>query len=422
MTMTSPTSSLPRATLALVLGKGIQTGSGFLFWILVGRTVPVDVVGTLSAATSAVILVSQVAVIGMPAALITLLGRGRPLRATLDASLTLVAAVALAVALVYVATAGRHPGVVPPDDRLAFHGLLLLAAVAGSIGLCLDATGLVLGHARSGIARYLAGGCAQLLAYGCLLLATDGDPSATLGLVAWTLDGAAVCAVGAWQLRRWRGYRFQPSLQWQPVRETLRVGMPNYALSLTESFPAYAIPVLVALVASPKATGYWYPAWMMVSVSFLIVAQVGWVQLSHGVLDPLRMRHAVRRGLVWSVGLGGAAALVIAAAASPLLGLVGPAYAEASTDVLRTLCLGAVPLAVLFTYNARARATGRFTEAITVGVLRSVAIVGAVLVAGSGGTQDVAVAWLVVTALAGLWAGLRLWAQDRSGEPLGRAA
>ena len=95
-------------------------------------------------------------------------------------------------------------------------------------------------------------------------------------------------------------------------------------------------------------------------------------------------------------------------AAEPLLGLMGPVYAETSTDALRLLALGIIPFSVVQAFNALCRARGRFSEAIWLGVIQCSAIcVATVGVAGHGPTA-MAVAWLSCSVVAGLWAAVRI--------------
>lgn len=72
--------SLAHNSLGLVLGKGIQTAAGFLFWVIAARSASAREVGLTAAAASAVMLCTQVAALGAGSAVILAVGRGRPAR------------------------------------------------------------------------------------------------------------------------------------------------------------------------------------------------------------------------------------------------------------------------------------------------------------------------------------------------------
>ena len=168
------------------------------------------------------------------------------------------------------------------------------------------------------------------------------------------------------------------------------------------------MPIVLTHFASPTTTAYWYPAWMMAWVAFNVPISVGLVQFNDIVKHPGQARSVVRQGVMWSLMLGGVVSLVAAAAADPLLSVLGDGYADASVTALRVLLLGLLPFTVLQAYNALCRGAGRTGEAIALGLgLMAAVAVGTALV-GERGPTAVAVLWLSVSSAAALWALWRL--------------
>jgi Na+-driven multidrug efflux pump len=164
-------------------------------------------------------------------------------------------------------------------------------------------------------------------------------------------------------------------------------------------------------------TAYWYPAWMLAWIAYSAPIMVGTVQFSDSVRNPERLKASVNASVRWSLVLGGSIALVLAAAAGPILRLMGDAYASASVDAVRILGVGLVPYAVLQAYNAVCRAQGRTTEGILLGTVVGGLACAATALLASEGTVSVAVAWVSVTSAGALLAWWRLCVRVSSAPP-----
>lgn len=147
---------------------------------------------------------------------------------------------------------------------------------------------------------------------------------------------------------------------------------------------------------------------MMAWVAFTVPISAGLLQFADAVNNPAGMSRTVRRGITWSLLVGGAMAVVLAISARTLLGLMGDQYADSSADALRILTLGLVPFALLQGYNAACRALDRQTEAIVLGVCTAIAVCLAVGWLAPRGVTAVAWGWLAVMSAAGLLALARL--------------
>lgn len=407
-TFTEPRRSISWSSALLVAGKGFQMGSGFLFWIIAARTTSVADMGTVAASVSAVILCTQIALLGIGASMIVAIGRGEHPGRVLDTGFTVVALTSTVVALGYLAVSSLIGGEVSlAQTSWPFATAFVAAAVAGTVLICLDQAGIALGRPSGTVVRYFLGGLATLLAVSALAWGWGGlDAVAVFG--AWALGSGVVCVVGALQLRRWIGYRFRGRVHLGQLRTHVGVGLPNHLLTLTERLPALLVPLLVAHLVSPEATAYWYPAWMLAWVAYTIPIQVGLVQFSEGVRRPGALRETVRRGFLWGLLLGGATALALAVLAHPLLRLIGADYADASTTALRVLAVGIVPFAVWQAYNARCRATSQVGEGVLAGLVLAALICTTTALAAPHGSTALAVAWVGSSSLGAAWAGYRL--------------
>ncbi|WP_120520926.1 lipopolysaccharide biosynthesis protein [Arthrobacter celericrescens] len=395
-----------RSSLGLVLAKAAQTGAGFAFWIVAARATSEREVGLTSAAVSAVMLCTQLAVLGTGSAVIVAVGRGEPPRRVLDTAFAIVGVAGTVLALGYLVLQSA----VAPDTAstsVLFWLTFLVGAVTGTMVIVLDQALVALGRGASATLRYALGGGVSLGAAALVAWQAHGA-SADVLMACWALGTAVACVVGAVQLRRLVGYWPRPSLRTARGRPLLAMGLPHQLLTLTERAPGLVLPLLLAHTVSPEAAAYWYPAWMMAWAAYTAPVLMGIVQFSEGVRDPDRLASTTWASLRWSLAVGGLAAAVLILLARPLLGLMGEQYADSSSDALRWLAAGLVAYAVLQAYNAVCRARGRYAEAIVVGMVLGTALCASALSAAERGAGAMAVAWLVVLSIGAAAVGLRL--------------
>jgi O-antigen/teichoic acid export membrane protein len=401
--------SLSRASVLMVLGKAFQMGFGFLFWIVAARLTSVAGMGTVAATVSAVMLVTQIGLLGVGATMIVSIGRGEPPGRVLDTGFTVVTATSLLAAGGYVAVTVLGRGdVAATQSSTPFVAMFLGAAVCGTVAICLDQAGIALGRPSGTVVRYVLGGVVMLGGLAAAAVASRGDLGAGAVFGVWTLSSVVICVTGAVQLRRWVGYRYRGRVHIDSLRRHLAVGVPNHLLTLTERLPALLVPLLVAYLVSPEATAYWYPAWMLAWVAYTVPIQVGLVQFSEGVRRPAELGKTLRSGFASGLVLGGVAAAVLAVLAHPLLALIGADYADASATALRVLALGIIPFAVWQSYNARCRAAGLVREGIMAGLVLAGIICLATVWAAPRGSTALAVAWVASSSLGAIWAARRL--------------
>ena len=392
----------------LLVGKGLQAMAGFLFWVVAARATSVREVGITAAAVSAVMMCTQLALLGAGSAVIVAVGSGRDARAVLDTAFSVVTGASILLGLGYLLIASRLDGNgTAAAGTPAFWLVFVTAVVAGTLMIVLDQANVAFGRGGSSTPRYGLAGVATIAAV-VWVGWQAGEPDAVVMFACWSMGAVVACVVGAVQLRRLIDYRYRPSLRLRQSRRLLGVGIPNQVLTLTERAPGLLIPVLIAHVVSPESAAYWYPAWMMAWAAYSAPVLMGVVHFSEGVRDPSGLGRTTRTSLTWSIGTGLAIAAVLALGATPLLHLMGAEYAEQSSGALRWLAAGLVAYAVLQAYNAVCRSRGRFAEAIAVGAGLGGLLCSATLSVSGRGVTAMALAWVSVLAAGSVFASLRL--------------
>jgi O-antigen/teichoic acid export membrane protein len=405
-------------SLALIVTKVATLGLGFLFWLVAARLFPPSEVGLAGGVVAAVMLCVQLALLGVGSAVIAMFPAhqerpGRLLDTALTGSLVTGAVVGLAFAALAAAAFTQLQVV---GARPAYLALFVAMSALGTAGVVLDQISTTLRRGDQALSRGLLNGVLSLVAVAALASVPAAGSMALFAC--WVAGVAAAFALGALQLRHALArYRFRPRIAWPLVRPLVVVGLPNHALTLADRAPGLLLPVLVTELLSPAANAYWYAVWMMAWVVFVIPVQVGMTLFAEAAHRPEAIDGLVRHAVRWSLALGVAAAAGLALVGSLVLSLLGARYAAAGAAPLRALVWGIVPMAFIQAYYARCRAASRLGEAIAVAVASGTLTVAVATAAGvASGLTAMAVGWVGVQALAGVWATVRLRALARPAE------
>jgi O-antigen/teichoic acid export membrane protein len=406
-----PSLSMLTSSLALIGSKVATMGLGFLFWLVAARFFPPASVGLAAGAISAVMLCTQLALLGLGSSVIVHYPahKRRPFL-LLDTAFTIVSASSLLAAGVFfivAATALHELRVVVTEPLFALSFAAM--SVLGTATILLDQVSTAIRRGDQALVRAAGFGLTTV----ALLLAIAGFTHTTEPAVifsTWVGGGVFACSLGAIQLRRaFAPYRYRPRCDRAVGRGLLRVGIPNHVLTLTERAPGLVLPIIVTELLSPSTNAAWYTAWMMAWVVYIVPIQVGMTSFAEASHRPDELRELVRHGVRTSLVIGLGAAALVALVARPLLSILGHHYAEAGATPLRILLIAVVPLTIIQAYFVVCRSTGRLGEAIVTGLVNATCgIGGAAMGAVVFGLRGMAAVWLGAQLVTACWAGWRL--------------
>jgi O-antigen/teichoic acid export membrane protein len=412
------------SSMGLIAGRVVSMGLGFLAWLAAARLFAPADVGLASGVVAAMMLCVQLALVGIGSAVIALLPAHRDDAARLldpaFTSVTLVALLAAGAFLLIARSVFHELDLVAADPALAlaFVGMTLF----GSLNVLYDNISIALRRGDQVLARNIAFGLVTIVVPLAVAPFASGAGKPII-LGAWTLAGLAACGMGFVQTRRTvGGYRPRPRWDAPLLRRLVAVGLPNWALTMTERGPALLMPVLVTEAISPTTNAYWYAAWMMAWVVMIIPISAGQTLFAEAARAPERIAAIARHGLWTALGIGIPAAVGMALLAHVALSLLGPAYANGGDGALRILVISVIPFSIIQAYYAVCRARNRLFEATAAGLVGGIASVVAGILAGrAAGLTAMAIAWVSVQLLLGGWAALRLWTQASVRTPLAPA-
>jgi O-antigen/teichoic acid export membrane protein len=409
-------------SIALILGKMATLGVGFLVWLLAARLLPPAEVGLASGAVSAMMLCVQIALFGAGAAVITLFPRHQERPANLlDTAIGVVGVASLVAAVAFLGLASglfRELRILAaiPGYAIAFIAMCAL----GTLGVLFDQIGTAQRRGDQVLVRGVVFGVVTLGIIIALPLGV-GVTDASAILAAWVGGGLVSVGLGYAQLRRsLPTYRYRPRLHRQLAVQLIGVGLPNWALTMTERAPGLILPIVVTELLSPEANATWYAVWMMAWVVYVIPVQVGLSLFAEAAHRPDDLGLAVRRGLGLALAIGAVGAVGAAIVGPFMLSFLGPSYVESGTTPLRILVVAVLPFAFVQAYFSACRSRQKLGEAILTGVCSGLVGVGAAVLAGlTYGLSGMAVAWLLTQIVTGAWAISRL--RSISGRNWGRS-
>lgn len=399
---------LHRTGYLLILGTGIGSLLGFLFWGLAAHGYSAYVVGISSTLISAMMLVSGICQLGLRAVLVRYLPTaGGSAGALVLRTYALTVAISLVLGTVAAATSELWS---PPlgfiaHDRAWFAGFVVSTALwtvftlEDSVLTGMNAVPWVpITNSMYAVVKLL------------MLVMLIGLMPVAGPFVAWNVPVALFVVFVTVLIFR----RLVPEHRRKDASGTVDRGRfaalaaGNYGGTLFALAATMLLPVLVANTTSPREAAYFYVPWT-ISIGLQLIALNMTISLTvEAALDESRLRQLTRRALAVTMWIVVPVAVVSAVAAPLILGAFGAAYAAEGDTLLVLLALAAVPnvLQTLGLAVARVQHRGRLVLAIQASQCVLALGLSAVLLPRHG-IEGVGIAWLVsqVVVSAGVVAG-----------------
>lgn len=323
----------------LIIGTGITSLLGVAFWALATRSYSAHEIGQNAAAISAMTLVSGVCSLGLSAVLVRYLPiAGTALRRLIFGSYALTAGLSLLAGALVAATSNLWSPTLDflqqPDWLIGFT----LATAATTIFTLQDSVLTGLQTARwipLENSLYAATKLVLLVALAALL-PTAGP------FVAWNVPLLPAILVINWLIfrRLIPNDRSVGSLERDKV---IRMAAGNYGGNLFALVGNMYLPILVANQAGAADAAYFFIPWMICLSLQLVALNVTTSLTVEAALDMPRLRRLSRQALAHSMRLVAPMAALTALIAPLALLVFGQEYADAGTNLLRLLAVGAIP-------------------------------------------------------------------------------
>jgi O-antigen/teichoic acid export membrane protein len=382
---------------------------GYVFWAVAARMYPASAIGEAGAGVSAMAFASLLGALGGSMAVLgELPGKPRPREwsATITAPLVFTSATSAVTALVTVAVLSRtgHSAFLYRDGW--WVAAFIVGVVATTASQVLESVWLAERRAVWFLGANTVFAVVKLAIVALPVFAVFG---ATGILSAWSAVLAATTVGCVLVLVRLYGYRPRLtgiSRQIRSMRETLT---GNYVISVGDQVTLYAVPVIVALKASPEAAGWFYVAWKIGGFYAVFASAVGTSTFAEGCHRPHRVLPLAWAGMKMILPLIALGAAVTIFAGRLVLHVFGSEYAAHSYTLLVLLSLGAFPDAVVTIYRGVLRVHKRYRTAAAICWAISISrLVLTLLALDWWGIAGAGWAWLATQTAGAIWCALDL--------------
>jgi O-antigen/teichoic acid export membrane protein len=177
----------------------------------------------------------------------------------------------------------------------------------------------------------------------------------------------------------------------------------HYILNLALLAPGLILPTVVTILLSATQNAFYYTAWMIAGMAFMIPNALATVLYAVGSGSPEEMNGSLRLTVFTSFVVGSIAAAGIFLGAGIILRFFGPAYAAKASWPLRILSIGVIPLTIKLHYVSIYRVNNRIRKAAFLLILGGVvelmlATAGALI----GGLAGISLGWLIAVSIEAL--------------------
>lgn len=332
---------LIKNSLALLLNSGFNAMAGFLFWILVARLYPPAEVGLAAALIASLGLIYTWSNFGLSFGLVRFLPVLEDKKRAINTCLTITAAGAGLGALVFIlgvtlwtpALSGLRTQMAPAAGFFLFAIVWALFLSQKSVFVALRAAELSL---------------VQQIPFGILRLALPVALVSLGGLGIFTSYGIAVLLatlLGFFLLaRKLPGYAPAPSLYKKVINEVAHFSFGNFVAEAIGNLPIYLLPLVIVAALGAEANAYFYTAYVVGSMLFMIPVGVTIALLAEGAHLPGQLRSNTIKALKLILLALLPAVAVLFFLGDRILLFFGPRYAAEAWGTLRLLALASIPL------------------------------------------------------------------------------
>ncbi|MEA3202049.1 MAG: hypothetical protein QOE90_3477 [Thermoplasmata archaeon] len=335
---------------SLAAGTFVGSAMGFLFWTLLARHYPPEVVGLASAAIGVLGFFSTVGKWGFDIAILRYGHKDLP--ELLNASLawaTLISGLGAGAFLVLVPWI--TPSLVPLQRSFLAAASFVLAVVLTSWVPIISSAFLAVHKPFASFVQTSAAATLRVLLLLALLsLALEG------AVMSWALAAAAATLISLLVTlpRVLPGYKVALRMRFPASKEIMTFAFWNNLVAVAEASPVLVLPPVLADTVGPAESGFFYVGLMIANLVWVVPTASATAVLNQGARGE-GSRRVFARLLVGIIAL-----LAVGMAALALLGRVGlrffgVAYADHAYVPLLILSASSLPLTAIRLFGARCR-------------------------------------------------------------------
>lgn len=383
--------SLFRNSLYLMASTANVSGLGFVFWLIVAHWYSPKQVGISSVLLSAASLIATLSLLGLNNSIIRYLPKASNRLLLFKSSMTAVLSVSIIMSVIAIFL---FPVLAPKISYVGHSFWLIAAFTIGTVSIAanlqLDSSFTALRSAKHVMTRSL------LLSLIKLILPVFVVTLGAFGLFsAFTVGSLAAMLLGFIVLAGQFNLAFSPRISKQVLQPLLSFSAANYVVSSLGNLPSYVLPIMIATVLGATAAGYYYIAFLITGILFVIPSGVASALFAEGSHEDASYRDNIVRSLKLMYALLIPGATVICLFGPLILTIFGHGYAAHSTSVLRLLAISSFFSAFNYTGATTLNIRHDIGRLITVHIIEAAAVLGSVWLLVGYGLAGVGLGWLL---------------------------
>jgi len=354
--------ALARSSGFILATYAVTATLGFVYWVIAARSYAAATVGIAAVSISAMSLASLLSIVGTTTAPVQRIpGRAYGQEWNLTVTVALLTTMGLGFVAGLVCWALLLALLHDPAIRSSAYGLAIAAGVSLTNGaMVLDSIWIV---ERSGQTRLFMNSLMSAVKMPLLLLPAARAGGA-LGIQwGWSISIFVGLGVGLYLLRRHCRYRPQVA-GFRAEFRAMRFNMAgNYITSVGANVPTYLIPVMVGALESASSMAYFYSAWRIGSLFFVVANAVAGALFAEGARAADSAIRRAQRAMLFIIPGLLAASLLLLLTGPAILSAFGTHYRQHALTLLLLLVLAAVPDALTTVYRTGLRIRQRYRRA-----------------------------------------------------------
>jgi len=331
------TGSLARTSAYLIATEIVAGALGLVFWIIAARRFTDADIGLAAALISSATFLATLSTLGFNISLVRFIPEGKlPVVRLINSAATIGSIVAVLAAVGFEAIAlGWLPALSAVAGGLPVLALFAFFTAVWTVSLVFDAAFIGLGAARYVLIRAVIYNVLKI-GFPFALASALSIPIALFS--AWGLGLLVANGIAAVFLFRSvvPAFRLRPALDLKPVRAMVRFSLANHVTNVLGATQGLLFPLLVLYALGPRETGYFYIAWVLANLLFIVPGSIFTSVLAEGSRWRAGLPANALDGLFLSLVLlvPGVAAVVLAGPS--VLGTLNPNFL-AAVPVLNVL-------------------------------------------------------------------------------------
>ena len=377
-------------SLFLVLSTGLQSGTGFIFWIITTHLFSVSDVGKGSALISGVSLIGNLSLLGLNIGMGRYLPSARNRDALISSGLAMVAIVGALGALIYILlTPYVASGLAFMEKRPVLIVSFALISSAAAVNTLTDNVFIA-----SRKAKYTTFVDGIIAGFGKLILATLLTGLGAYGLFLASAIGTVLAAVASlFLIVVAMGVRVDLRRPFQTLKPLIRFSAANYIGNVVNLFTALVVPIIVLDRLGAESSAYFFVVLQMAQIVYTAGLALEQTFLAEGSRADADMRQLRRRSLRLLLFFFVLAAGFMIGTGRWLLLAFGQLYYQHGYISLIALTLAAGPISASYWFQTILRLAGKLRAIVVVNVIGAIATCSAVWLGSSHGLTAVAWAW-----------------------------